>query len=443
MEQRKLIKLKGEIREMTCSEVYEQFKKFIYKTANSFSNSCESLDDLVQIGSIGLIKAFNSYKIESNYNFITLLAIVVNNEFRMKLRKEKRRKSVLNEVSFDDCLCTDVDGKSLILSDVIKEPTDCEEIVMKRISDIELRKFISELRPLNKNILEMYFFSNMKQCQIVKELNFSQSYISRLLKQSLKILKRKYERNESLMTKKEECYKFLSENDSKPRKNLIDQAVAKFGVTEKTARTYYSTWRKEFMAKPGYVDPPKNGMQEKVINVTEIPHHITGLAKNNTKVAERTPIKVIDIPVVAAVNKPIIPDIDIVKIVSNAFAEVKQTFHGNNEKIFAEANERAAIKNEKLISEVKKIINPKVEGINWKVDAINPVKTEKEKEDILVVSRLVPVIMKGKYGEYQFAKEGVKNTPNEDFISKDKMDEALEALEIWERCYGNGSTQVC
>ena len=440
MEQLKLIKLKGEIREMTCSEVYEQFKKFIYKTAYGFLNSGEDIEDLIQISNIGLVKAFNSYNVESKNLFMTYLAIVVNNQVLMHLRKIKKFK---NETSFDDPLCIDADGNPLTLLEIIKDPEECEEIVFKEIADIELKKFISELRPINKRILELYFFSDMKQPQIVKELSLSQSYISRVLHQTLKILKIRYERNEYLMTKKEECYKFFTENDSKSRKNLINQAVAKFGVTETTARTYYPTWRKEFMAKPGYVDPPKNGMQEKVKNITEIPHHITGLAKNNTKVAERTPIKVIDIPVVVAVNEPIIPDIDIVKIVSDAFAEVKQTFHGNNEKIFTEANERAAIRNEKLISEVKEIINPKVEGINWKVDAINPVKSEKEKEDILVVSRLIPVIMQGKYGEYRFAKEGVKNTPNEDFISKDKMDEALEALEIWERCYGNGSIQAC
>ena len=380
MEESKLIKLKGEIREMTCSEVYEQFKKFIYKTANSFSNSCESLDDLVQIGSIGLIKAFNSYKIESNYNFITLLAIVVNNEFRMKLRKEKRRKSVLNEVSFDDCLCTDVDGKSLILSDVIKEPTDCEEIVMKRISDIELRKFISELRPLNKRILELFFFGNMKQFKIGKELNISQSYVSRLLVQSLKTLKNKYGRNGCFMSKKEDCFKIFYAHSDATRDKVIELAMDKTGVSKATAWTYYPAWRKEFMSTPNYIVLDTQ-MKDKLKNNIEKTGIVPEMANKITETAKISPIEVVNIP------------------------------------------------------------EPK--SIKWKEDVLNPVEVKKEKENIFEITRLVPVVMQGKYGEYQFAKEGVKNISNEDFISKDKMDEALEALEIWERCYGNGSIQAC
>jgi len=456
MEQRKLIKLKGEIREMNCNEIYEQFKNFIYKTAHSFLNSGENIDDLIQIGNIGLVKAFNSYRVESENLFMTYLAIVVNNQILMHLRKIKKLK---NEMSFEDHLTTDADGNFLTLLEVIKEPADCEEIVFKNIADIELKKFISELRPVNKKILELFFFSNMEQRKIGKELNFSQSYISRLLKQSLKILKNKYERNEYLMTKKEECYKFFNENDSKPRQTLINLAVTKFGISEATARTYYPTWRKEFMAKPGYVDPSKNGKQEKVNNITKSSDNITETAKKITEVAEKSPINVNDIPeskptfvemkdaikdinIVETVKEPIIPDIDIAKIVSDAFAEVKQTFNENSEKIFAEAKEHAAIRNEKLISEVKETINPKTEGINWKADVMNPI--EVDKEDILVVSRLVPIVMAGDYGNYEFSKTGVRIAAQiNSFITKGKMDEALEALAIWERCYGKEGEQVC
>lgn len=377
MEQRKLIKLKGETKEMSCSEVYEQFNRFIYKTAHGFLNTGEDIDDLIQVANIGLVKAFNSYKVESKNLFMTYLAIVVNNQVLMHLRKIKKFR---NETSFDDPLCTDIDGNSLTLLEIIKDPEECEEIVFKKIADIELKKFINELRPLNKRILELFFFGNMKQFKIGKELNISQSYVSRLLVQSLKTLKNKYERNGCFMSKKEDCFKIFYAHSDATRDKVIELAMDKTGVSKATAWTYYPAWRKEFMSTPNYITLDTQ-MKEKLKNNTEKTVIIPKAADKITEVAEKSPIEVVNIP------------------------------------------------------------EPK--SIKWKEDVLNPVEVKKEKENIFEITRLVPVVMQGKYGEYQFAKEGVKNISNEDFISKDKMDEALEALEIWERCYENGSTQVC
>lgn len=245
------------------------------------------------------------------------------------------------------------------------------------------------------------------------------------------------------MTKKEECYKIFAENDTKSRGYVIGLVVENVGVTQTTAQTYYPAWRNEYKNKPGYVAPPKHGMQEKVNNITETAPIIIARATKITKVAKKSPIKAIDTPLVDAANEPIIPDIDIKKIVSNAFAEAKEKFHENNEKTFDEAKECATIRNEKLIGEVKEIINSKGEGINWKADVINPVKAIEAKEDIFV-TKLIPVVMKGKHGSYEFGKDGVKSIPyGDEFINKDKMDEAMEALEIWKNFYGKRGTQSC
>lgn len=358
MEQRRLIKLKDGIKEMTCSEVFEQFKKFIYKTAYRFLNSGEDIDDLIQISNMGLVKAFNSYKIESENLFMTYLAIVVNNQVLMHLRRIKKFK---NETSFDDPLCIDSDGNSLTLLEIIKDPKECEEIVFKKIADTELRNFINELDPRNKKVLELFYFDNINQNKIGEALNIRQSYVSRLIKKSLKILKTKYERNEYLMTKKEECFKIFAENLGISRGKVIDLVIEKVGVTQTTAQTYYPAWRNEYMGKPA-------SKHEKVKNITETANKIT-------KVAEKSPIMIVNTPIVES-----IPDVNIGKIVSDEFAKAKEKFHEDNEKIFAEAKESAAIRNEKLTIEVKEVINPKVEGINWKVDAINPVENPKVTE---------------------------------------------------------------
>ena len=257
------------------------------------------------------------------------------------------------------------------------------------------------------------------------------------------------------MSKKDECFAIFDAHSEAKRERAIELAMSQATVTRTTANTYYPAWRKEFMSKLSYAAPEKfkKEKQERVKKftkgtdiITKIANKITEVDKKSTSHAfdiqeskptlDETKHAIKNIKIEDTVNKPIIPDIDIEKIVSNAFAEVKEKFNGNNEKIFAEAKALAAIRNEKLISEVKEIINPKVEGINWKVDVINPVETEKEKEDILVVSRLVPVVMIGKHGTYNFETDGVKVVSCEEFLTKGKMDEALEALAIWARCYG-------
>lgn len=358
MEQRKLIKLKGETKEMTCSEVYEQFKNFIFKTAHGFLNSGDNLDDLIQVANIGLVKAFNLYKFEYENLFLTYLAIVVNSQLLMHIRKLKKRKS---EMSLDDCLCIDNDGNSLTLSDVIKEPKDCEEIAIAKITNTEIKTYIGELNPRYRRILELFYFNNTPQNIIAKELNLSQAYISRLLKRALKTLKNKYERNGYFMTKKEECYKIFEAHLGATSEQVISLVIEKVGVTKTTAQTYYPAWRNNYMGKPEH-------KKVKELKTTKI-------ANKNTKVTEIYPVKAIIIP------------------------EVR---------------------------------TPEVEGVKWKADVMKPVEAT---EELFEVTKLIPVIMLGKHGEYKFDKDGVKGVPNEGFISKEWMQESLEAFEIWERCY--------
>jgi RNA polymerase sporulation-specific sigma factor len=190
VEERKQIKFKDEIREMNCTEVYEQFKKFIYMKAHGFRNTGENIDDLIQIGNVGLIKAFKSYKPESKNTFSTYLGIVVNNEILMNIR---RLKKIGKEISFETEIATDKCAGVLTIFDITQDPIDYEDLALKPIINADIKKLINGLDPLNKKAIKLFYFNEMLQCQISEELNYSQSYISRILIRSLKILRNKYE----------------------------------------------------------------------------------------------------------------------------------------------------------------------------------------------------------------------------------------------------------
>lgn len=211
------------------------------------------------------------------------------------------------------------------------------------------------------------------------------------------------------MTKKEECFKFFDANPGMTREAAIKAVVSKLDITKTTAWTYYPAWRKEFMSKPG-VGSTKVSSKEEVENITKTVEKSPEVLEKSQKKEE-------------SFNK------EINNIVSNAFSKAKEEFLEKSEKITEEAKERAAKRTEERISSIN--------------ETIYSVETDKKKEDILEVTMLIPVVMKGKYGSYHFNKDGVKATPYADFISKDKMEESLEALEIWERCYGKEAIQSC
>lgn len=196
--ERKLIKMrnkkkKTETREMNCDEAYEQFKGYIISAAGGFNNSTETMEDLIQIGSVALVKAFDSYDIETGNMFMTYLATVVNNCFLMLLRKERNKKRILNEISFEEKLATDENGNILTLLDIIHDPVKCEDTILKNSDDEELRKLVEKLKPNRAKILKMVYFGEMEQIKVGKILNISQGYVSRTVKRSIKELRIEYD----------------------------------------------------------------------------------------------------------------------------------------------------------------------------------------------------------------------------------------------------------
>ena len=160
--------------------------------ARRFDNTGINIEDLISIGTIGLIKAINTYKPAKNIKLATYASRCIENEILMHLRKTSSLKS---EVSFDEPLNTDWDGNELLLSDILGTEND---VVMKPIeADVDRQLLFNAMEKLDereKQIITMRFGLDGRQEKTQKEvadlLGISQSYISRLEKRIISRLKK-------------------------------------------------------------------------------------------------------------------------------------------------------------------------------------------------------------------------------------------------------------
>ena len=159
--------------------------------AKKYENTGYDLDDLVSIGSIGLIKGINTYKPDKNIKLATYASRCIANEILMFLRKNKKRKS---EISFEDALNYDNEGNELHLEDILGTEEDLVSKEYEEKVDKELLKEeIDKLKKRDKEIMIMrYGLNNTKeytQKEVAQILGISQSYISRIEKKVIKNLK--------------------------------------------------------------------------------------------------------------------------------------------------------------------------------------------------------------------------------------------------------------
>ena len=173
------------------NKLIEHNLRLVVFLAKKYDNTGTDLEDLVSIGTIGLIKAVNTYRLDKNIKLATYASRCIDNEILMHLRKIKRKKT---EVSFEDSLSYDSDGNELHLEDVLGTEKD---IVTKGLDD-ELDKSIlleeiEKLSPRDKEIIELRYGLNgkkeMTQKDVASLLGISQSYISRIEKKVIKKLK--------------------------------------------------------------------------------------------------------------------------------------------------------------------------------------------------------------------------------------------------------------
>lgn len=178
--------------EKAKAELVEHNLRLVVYIAKKFEGAGADGDDLVSVGTIGLIKAINSFKSDKNIKLATYASRCIENEILMYLRRMSRLKQ---EVSFDEPLNTDWEGNELLLSDVIG--TDADSVY----SDIEggverelLKAALSKLSPREQKIMSMRFGldggESMTQKDVADTLGISQSYISRLEKKIISKLKK-------------------------------------------------------------------------------------------------------------------------------------------------------------------------------------------------------------------------------------------------------------
>lgn len=170
--------------------------RLVIYIAKKFENTGIGLDDLVSIGTIGLIKAVNTFSASRNIKLATYASRCIENEILMYLRKTNQRRC---EVSIDEPLNVDWDGNELLLSDVLGTDSDCVNAHIEDETEKQLlREAVSHLTPREQQIMEMRFGlkggKEKTQKEVADEIGISQSYISRLEKRIIKQLREELER---------------------------------------------------------------------------------------------------------------------------------------------------------------------------------------------------------------------------------------------------------
>lgn len=178
--------------ESARKELIEHNLRLVVYIARRFENTGINIEDLISIGTIGLIKAVGTYRLDKNIKLATYASRCIENEILMYLRKNAARKG---EVSFDEPLNTDWDGNELLLSDVLG--TDADTVMRPLEEDVDrtlLTQAIAILSPREKEIITLRFGLAGRREQTQKEvadrLGISQSYISRLEKRIIQRLKK-------------------------------------------------------------------------------------------------------------------------------------------------------------------------------------------------------------------------------------------------------------
>lgn len=173
------------------NKLIEHNLRLVVFLAKKYDNTMYDLEDLVSIGTIGLIKGIKTYKLDKNIKLATYASRCIDNEILMFLRKNKKRMS---EVSFEDSVNLDSEGNELHIEDIFGTEEDLVEKSIECKDDkILLASEVKKLDDRDKEIIELrYGLSGKKeltQKELAEKLNISQSYISRIEKKVIKKLK--------------------------------------------------------------------------------------------------------------------------------------------------------------------------------------------------------------------------------------------------------------
>ncbi|MBR2321272.1 MAG: RNA polymerase sporulation sigma factor SigE [Clostridia bacterium] len=179
-------------KERAKAELIQRNLRLVVYIARKFDNTGVDNDDLVSIGTIGLIKAINSFRLDKNIKLATYASRCIENEILMYLRRTARLKS---EISFDEPLNTDFEGNELLLSDVLGTSADAVYGDIETNAEKEqLKEALKKLTDRERKIMFLRFGlgggEEMTQKDVADLLGISQSYISRLEKKIILRLKK-------------------------------------------------------------------------------------------------------------------------------------------------------------------------------------------------------------------------------------------------------------
>ena len=185
--------------EWAKQKLIEHNLRLVVFIARRFESTGITLEDLISIGTIGLIKGINTYRLDKNIRLATYSSRCIENEILMHIRKVSNQKA---EVSLDEPINMDYDGNELLLSDILGTE---EDIVTGRMDDAVdlqiLRQALLELSPREREIVEMRYGlggrKELTQKEVAAQMGISQSYISRLEKRIMLRLKKEFIRQTS------------------------------------------------------------------------------------------------------------------------------------------------------------------------------------------------------------------------------------------------------
>lgn len=176
------------------NDLVEHNLRLVVYIARKFDNTNVDLEDLVSVGTVGLIKAINSFKVDKNIKLATYASRCIENEILMYLRKIVKQKG---EVSFDEPLNVDFDGNELLLSDILGTDQDVVyKDLEKSVEKDLLYKALDKLGEREKEIIKLRFglfgLKEKTQKEVADMMGISQSYISRLEKKIILRLKKEF-----------------------------------------------------------------------------------------------------------------------------------------------------------------------------------------------------------------------------------------------------------
>ena len=189
----------GRGEEAARQTLVEHNLRLVVYIARRFENTGTSLEDLISIGTIGLMKAIGTYRMEKNIKLATYASRCIENEILMHIRKISNQKA---EVSLDEPINQDGDGNELLLSDILGTGEDEIFAPLEAAADLTaLRQALGELPGRERELIGMRYGldgqKELTQKEIAQKLGISQSYISRLEKKILGKLRREFQRQMS------------------------------------------------------------------------------------------------------------------------------------------------------------------------------------------------------------------------------------------------------